>query len=698
MFKKSLLRGSITLALLVLFALSGCSNPAANDGPVGERGALAAPAGAISAPLLKELFTDNNIVLLPEGVTSVAGIVPPGKTLEVAASNVAVTAGLTVEGKLHILEPGAISTNGIFLTLAPGSVAQVDGFIDHLAVGIFEFDGSIARNVVFGSTGGLILEAAVNVDRVNTYFTLVNNIRWANTTPVTLANLAALTEWTFPAKKLILTGATLAPTDDIDVSDKGALVIGTPVAATPTTFTVADTKVLKANGSAVNVIVAESGILALAGTGRLEGNMKVNGRFSVAATSSEIPAGVDLSAATLTTSNDAGIFKFPQTNPVRIAKLDLATNNLGIANTSELNVGLITNAANKTLTLPNNIITTVDRIQGVAVLTIKGETGGLNSKARLVPRYVFGAGFTLGSDIVIEGGAVSTLESTAAITVSNLVPFGNDTAKQLEQIALINGGAVNIGSNAVDFVAETTLKTRLITSGAVTVTENVVLNAGAALTNVTNVIKAGKTLTVGPGASVTFGTLLDLQAGAYIAGTHDVTFNGSTSAISIPSAGTLSVEGIVLKSNGAAGTFTPTASTSKTIIYGGLGAIVVTNGGTAGVLTLGANAEIDIAGGGSLALEDGAKIVLSAATAKISGFTWTTAIAAGSMVGTSDKHKGAKGTIFEAHQNGVTYGVLLAYTAATADDVGVINGAATTNDITGTTNTGGVVTKNSLDT
>jgi hypothetical protein len=125
--RKSLFFGSAVLFLAVLFAFTGCDNPAGPKGEpgqdvTGDPGDTGAYGGfrlSLSANDvdLKEAFEQDTLVILLANVESVYGTVPPGGTLRVLGKNTHVEPGkkLELEGnaKLEIIEGGILWAIGL---------------------------------------------------------------------------------------------------------------------------------------------------------------------------------------------------------------------------------------------------------------------------------------------------------------------------------------------------------------------------------------------------------------------------------------------------------------------------------------------------------------------------------------------------------------------------------------------------------
>jgi hypothetical protein len=148
MLRKSLILGSMTLLLVMLFAFTGCEGPVGPAGPAGgdgtdgrsgQDGGMGNPGGygvggtEIKDTELKAIFEDRgNVVIVESSVLSISGEVPEGKTLIVIGGETAVSGQLTVKGTLElkdaasmldargitgkvVIEGGAVTGNGALL-------------------------------------------------------------------------------------------------------------------------------------------------------------------------------------------------------------------------------------------------------------------------------------------------------------------------------------------------------------------------------------------------------------------------------------------------------------------------------------------------------------------------------------------------------------------------------------------------------
>jgi hypothetical protein len=618
-----------------------------------------------------ELYVVNNTVRITTGSGSdstVCGVVPPGKTLEIAGS-VVVTADetLDVQGVLHILENGELSlgTDSVLLVDRSGAV-RIDGFV-YEEDDFFPVTGGLDPRVSFGPNGGIVVDdtAGAAIERVNWYFTLFNRVKWNAAEP--LSDLAALDKWV-PGKTLILNGD--ADIETADISDNGALVVqsslapdGSLATGVPVVATIKAGETLTTNG--IPVLIAENAVLLLENdtsgpvlNSALAGSFKINGTLTATDTNgddfetSTIPPTVDLSAATLlgdtANTGQTAVFKFlsnsdPNATVVNIKRIDM-TESLGIANTKGLIVDLIDNVADDmVLTLPNNVDTKVSRINlGTGVnLNIQGELNANASYAIVKPAAIYGGDSVtlVGTNILIRD-PVDLASTTTIITgTQDLRPFGRDPDDQLAQLAKINGGAVDIDDTEVTIDSPLTLKTNLTTGS-----EAVIFAADTTLTRPITAasykINANKTLTIGPYGSLSL-TALTIGPGVYAAkdGAFEIAANGEISTDDDNATLTIGDEKDPAKlsfksqnSVGSDGKFIPTASVGGALaapvtLNGILGAIIVPTGGTSpGSFQVGATAELNLGEGGQIALANNATLGIAFASSrggKISGFGTT---------------------------------------------------------------------------
>lgn len=722
MSKRSLFLGSVTLVLLVLFALAGCSNPAAS-GPAGQRGPIVPPAAAIDAEALAELFNANLPVRITTGNganASVFGVVPPGKVLEIAGSvNIGVNPGetLDVQGTLHILEGGELFQNTGVLLVDKAQSVRIDGFI-YEELSLFPVTGGLARNVSFGPNGGVAITGHTAA-YVNEYFDPslgIARIKWDDAAPLSAANLTAFDKWV-PGKTLILNGDCNIDTDappavNTDVSAKGALIVAGTLdpdgTVTPVTATLVAGQTLTTNG--IPVLIAETATLELGDAlSTLVGAYKVKGVLSAGNfQTSVIPSGVDLTEGTLRASDTSStpninVFRFPNNTEsgygyVTIKRIDVTEYDVGISNTQGLIVDLITNndplgtPATTTLTLPNNVNTVVKRIDtSGAVLSIQGEQGDAASKAILKPDFIYGAnGLTLVDPNILIDGLVK-VDGNTTITATSLGPFGNLAPAQFAQLAKISGGIIDVGATAFPVSVPTVFNTVITTTGLVTFVADTTLNKGFAIGTAGWIIAAGAKLTVGPyGQVVSTGVnpVLTIGPGEYAAadGNFTITTGG---AISTATAGaTLTIGDTAapakltfkgLPNISTTGTFTPAVGVT---LRGDLGAIIVAP--TTGTFTLGATAELNIGSGGVIALGTGSILGIGASGGVISGFSTAPATkteAIGTIAGIT-------------YGNGITVDLTTNVGFDTTTSLITATGAA--NVFTGTATSGGIVTNSNL--
>jgi hypothetical protein len=133
MLRKSLILGSITLLMVMLFALTGCEGPV---GPAGDPGVNGLPGSRgedgydgtlggrflggpdITEEDLIDAFARNDIIGLESGVDSVYGLVPAGKTLVVVGTRTKILyeKTLAIDGTLQVSDGAILSAAAIRTT------------------------------------------------------------------------------------------------------------------------------------------------------------------------------------------------------------------------------------------------------------------------------------------------------------------------------------------------------------------------------------------------------------------------------------------------------------------------------------------------------------------------------------------------------------------------------------------------------
>jgi hypothetical protein len=635
MAKQSLIFGTIALVLTALLALAGCSNPA-SDGSSGAPGRESL-VGTIDAVQLRELFAVNDTVQLLSGATNVTGEVPPGKTLEISGAVEVAAGNLEVNGLLHIKSGGELSQNTGRLQLGRSGRVVLEGFVyleqdlfleQPINAELYGGEVNFDPRVSLGATGGLSLPAGVVPVGVNNYFTKVSNLKWANTTPLTTATIPVLTNWT-PGKTLILNATAITATTDIDVSNKGTLVIdGGPTNLNLGAYT------LKASDTAQNVIVEETGSITFtAATSKLAGNIKVKGRLIAGydATSptyppvtAPIPASVDLSEATLSaTANDTKTFLFDNVEnyTFQIGKVDV-TNDLILRESRGLAISLVTNVgasgSGTSLSIPPDVTTTIDEVvvDGTETLTIDNITATAQS-AILKLGYVAGAaGLILGSDadskVVLEpidGRNITVASSITLDSNVDLLTLGNDSTAQSTLLGKIKGGVINLGTLTPTISQPIAINTILTTTGDLTIASDVTFNVSPSL--VVIIINSGKNLILGSEVEIARGTALTLTEGVYQAVGTNVTIptsgvinlgaNAASAGLKIgASVAGIADDYIALTNNAAtAGIFTPTATTGAPVTpvqFGKTGILLRAGTTTGAIFQVNAVGRLTIAG------------------------------------------------------------------------------------------------------
>jgi hypothetical protein len=576
MFKKNLITG-ILPALLVLFALTGCSSP--TDGSPGGIG-LAQLSGAVSAEQLAESFAVHDVIQLDSSGTpsSVEGLVPAGKVLIIAGpAQITAAETLTINGSVEIRPTASFNTaTGILAKESAGTIFTRGELV--LAAQYYEYPIIVSRTS-FDSAGVLSLPGA-NATAINEFFATpgINNIK-NDTITLRPAQVNTLTNWT-GAKKLILVTAAITNGFDVSAETLGQLVLDSGA-----TVTIPSGEVLKAQAASANVTVARGAKIilpdAVADKAELAGKIIINGgTLSVVdnATTFVIPTGdVDLTNAILTkegTSNPSTI-AFPAA-AVEVARIEVP-DELTITGTSSLKVGVITGTAGEALTLPG-VAVVVDEIElPTGTLTIDGPAG--SPGVALSPAKVSGAP---GDELVFTNTVVLSgpIDLSATIT-AGLANLGTAAPDQLVQLAKITGGTVNLPAitfNGTDQASSIFSTIIAVDSDDITIAADTTFREGFQITTsgkIANTV-TGVTLTLGADSSSVGGLDVGSGGGLTVTGSGDLTLAGN-----LVVAGPTTFNGGDITLGGGANTIN-----AKLTI--GAGTIVTTAGGlifTAGTYT-----------------------------------------------------------------------------------------------------------------
>jgi hypothetical protein len=518
MFKKSLIIGSVTLMLLLV--LAGCSNPTGSNGPQGRDGSLVIDTGTIDAATLAGLFDDVHIIKLGTGVASVDGVVPAGKTLQIAGP-VPVTNNevLTINGgTVHILETGAlnISGTGDIAWTSGALVIEGDLVLDPANLPSFGTDnGFVPGWISFGPTGAVDLQGAGAVAGVidGTFESGVPAVKVDNSGSP-LQDLSAFPHW-IPGRKLIVYDAH-DTNEVLDLSGKGTLVVGIANRTGPTLTgdSLTIDKITNQGAFLVsrgggNIIVDKDASLILDENGWLPGNIPITvyGKLSAdnAVVIQEIPPSVDLSQGTLTaetTATPTFTFGYRGVNIARIELPDtsgsITIDGVPLANNVRqpviLNVGsIVANAATPGATfldLPAGT-TTVDKIittgtVGTHDLTIRTTANGHEADPPETVKTVFRPNIIAGSsDLVLIRGPRLELRG-GPIDLSNRLVLDTDNLglDWPAQLALIIGGSVSTRGDHLTLTDGQVLNTQLVNTGEVDISGTITFNRSAQLAKV----------------------------------------------------------------------------------------------------------------------------------------------------------------------------------------------------------------------
>jgi hypothetical protein len=270
MLRKSLILGSITLLMVMLFAFTGCEGPVGPAGPAGDPGENGdpgksgdhgTPAGLfysgpdVSDEDLVAAFAEGDVVVLGSDVKTVYGEIPAGKTLEVLGTGTKVLPGYTLavnDGTLNIsgeaileasavynpvLDPadaGALTASGSAKIIGGGAIVLPYVLGGEFTAGLhfnspelktasspFRYPGSVFQNDHLQLLPAYIAEApvALTADRLPDIFSVEAN-------ELTVYNLKNLADGNIPlTKKLILKGSDNTLSGDFSLGGGATLVV-----------------------------------------------------------------------------------------------------------------------------------------------------------------------------------------------------------------------------------------------------------------------------------------------------------------------------------------------------------------------------------------------------------------------------------------------------------------------------------------
>ncbi|MDR2210941.1 MAG: hypothetical protein LBO65_05650 [Spirochaetaceae bacterium] len=488
MFKKRLIIGSVLLALLVLFALTGCSSPAGADGAQGPRGPERVD-GTITPEQLAELFTiHDQIRVVTAGTAQIAGIVPAGKTLEISGPAIVLNnRSLTINGTVHIFEEGTLTATG-----------TGNGTINRGSTGLLIVDGTLAADLTFFDNGVpsyvrvnptaviKVTGTAGTPAAVNALFAWeIPAVETTDTTILDSQILPVLTAWT-GTKTLITTHNFDFASGTVDVSKKGQLVIAGSLTLGDATGSTGAT--LKASDDG-NVTVT-GGIDLEYGTSSLVGGITITGGLAIADMTvlpapgpgdpPRLPTTVNLEKATVTNSGTTASKLVLPPAAVEIDEIVLGYG-IEISQATALTVGTISNTgasgAGVTLTIPGiTVKAALIDIDGGQDLSIAGATGAI-----LSPDSITGNNSLRFTDNLVKLSGPIELDTT--IFLNGLENLGA-TEGIYDQLALISGdGLVNAAALTLDFTSHE-YNIAITTTGSATFKGDTTFNGTLSVGNV----------------------------------------------------------------------------------------------------------------------------------------------------------------------------------------------------------------------
>jgi hypothetical protein len=525
---------------------------------------------------LTELFTIHDAIRVVNNatVTNIAGLVPAGKLLEISGAVQVIDGGsLTINGTVHILNNGWLAA-----VANPGT----SGMIDRGSTGLLLVDGTLEPDPYFFDNG---IPSYVRIDPASTTAVVRLNHLIVPTTPAEInylfemgiptidtdydellggISLAALPAWT-GTKKLISREDQTFPTDTVDVSDKGPLVISGTVTLGDSVGTTGAT--LKASDDGNVTVSPEGGIVLDYGLSSLAGGITINGTLGVSidmvavAPASggpdRIPASVNLANATIT---NAGASKIVLPATARSIGGIVLGADVEIIGATGLSVNRISSGGAFTLTLPAIPVSVEILEAATGNFTITGQAASaILSPARVITTAV---NLAMGANTVLSG----PIELFGTISLTDLTNLGSAAEGQFAQLARISGGEVTT-TVALPFVSGV-YNTHITTADAASFTGNITFNDGLAITGAVTTDAGAVTITLNDVVTINGG----LTSTASL-----LTLNG-TGSLALTGAGTLTT-GALTVNNGGGLQLNGSTTTVNGILTVGPGALIATHTG-----------------------------------------------------------------------------------------------------------------------
>jgi hypothetical protein len=662
MTNKKFFIGMAVLLSVSLFVI-GC--PTEADGGAGQRGndgtagATYLPSGVISPADVAAAFADPDVVVkVPEAATEIAGLIPPGRTLEVRSPLKVSDGGvLDVQGTLKVFDGGSIDASyvgGSSGYLKVSGAGQLDGADAAYALP-YVADGELPQDAVHTQTAGLPWAVAIGSFRDNlgtgagSAITAgdILNLKALGETELAVYNFTGLTAAAVPSGvELALAGPGNTVTANLDLST--AANFGTLVVLEGATLTASTGITITGSAAAANITV--NGVLKL----------------NAAAVALTIAGKVDLTQGTVDASA-AGVATL--TLPAGEAVIK----NIVVGGTNDLSIATATGLAVTSIVSGGN----GKGVKGAATALVTFKAGGASSTDTLT----LGTG---ANTFVVKGLTGTVFDINGATLPGTLTLAGNAKVSGTFSTAVANFALTTANLAKLEAGSQITYSDAVTVATALSIPDNVTVVVGYASTISQNVTIGNGALVLPTGVTVTLGA----AAAAITGGSWAITTEGSTGTITAGVANTA----VLFRANRIDGTNAAGALLSKgadptsaaTLAFGTVDStLTVTDATTvAGViLDVSSNGEIVVEAGKTLTLALGA-----GSTGVGSGGIWTK-----TGIGCAVK---ANGTVTTALTTNTAAGLGAAPFAAAGSATAVGATTPASGVITGAAETGTTIDKN----